>query len=62
MVSDGDRGGLVLGRMGCVGQVGCDLCGSGFWVGGLISVGVILVGNGVVSGWNGMGLVVQRLG
>ena len=27
MVSDG----LVLGRMGCV---GCDLCESGFWVGG----------------------------
>ena len=55
MVSDGDRGGLVLGRVGCVGQVGCDLCGNGFWVGRLISISVILVGNG-------MGLVVQRLG
>ena len=34
MVSNGDHVGLVLGRVGCVGQVGCDLCGSGFWVGG----------------------------
>ena len=34
MVSDGDCGGLVLGRVGCVGQVGCDLYGSGFKVGG----------------------------
>ena len=33
MVSNGDRGGLVLGHVSCVGQVGCDLCGSGFWVG-----------------------------
>ena len=65
MVSDGDHGGLVLGYVGCVGQVGCDLCGSGFWVGGgggLISIGVILVGNGVVSGCRDVGLVVQRLG
>ena len=30
MASDGDRGGLVLGRVGCVGQVSYDLCGSGF--------------------------------
>ena len=30
--------------------------------GGLISIGVILVGNDVVSGCNSMGLVVQRLG
>jgi len=29
--------------------------------GGLISIGVILVGNGVVGGCSGMGLVVQRL-
>ena len=29
---------------------------------GLISVGVILVGNGVVSGCRDVGLVVQRLG
>ena len=65
MVSDGDRGGLVLGCVGWVGQVGCDLCGSGFWIGGsggLISIGVILVGNGVVSGCNAVDLVVQRLG
>ena len=41
----------------CVG-VGFGLVGGS----GLISIGVILVGNGVVSGWNGMGLVVQRLG
>ena len=34
MVSDGDHDGLVLGRVGCVGQVDCDLCGSGFSVGG----------------------------
>ena len=34
MVSDGDRDGLVLGRVGCVGYVGCDLCRSGFWVSG----------------------------
>ena len=34
MVSDGDCNGLVLGHVGCVGQVGCDLCGSGFWVDG----------------------------
>ena len=34
MVSNGDRGGLVLSHVGCVGQAGCDLCGSGFWVGG----------------------------
>ena len=58
MVSDGDRDGLVLGRVGCVGYVGCDLCGSGFWVSGWWWVDFnrcILVGNGV-------GLVVQRLG
>ena len=30
--------------------------------GGLISIGVILVGNDVVSGCSSMGLVVQRLG
>ena len=29
---------------------------------GLISIGVILVGNGVVNGCSGVGLVVQRLG
>ena len=34
MVNDGDHSGLVLGCMGCVGQVGYDLCGSGFWVDG----------------------------
>ena len=34
MVSDGDRDGLVLARVGCVGQVGYDLCESGFWIGG----------------------------
>ena len=34
VVNDGDCGGLVLGCVGCVGQVGCDLCGSGFWIGG----------------------------
>ena len=34
MVSNGDRDGLVLGCVGCVGQVGCDLCESGFWIGG----------------------------
>ena len=62
MVSDGDRGGLVLGRVGCVGQVGCDLCGNGFWVGRLISISVTLVGNGMVSGCSSVGLVVQRLG
>ena len=32
MVNNGDHDGLVLGRVGYVGQVGCDLCG--FWVGG----------------------------
>ena len=30
MASDGDRGGLVLGRVSCVDQVSYDLCGSGF--------------------------------
>ena len=30
--------------------------------GGLILIGVILVGNGVVSGCSGVDLVVQRLG
>ena len=30
--------------------------------GGLISIGVIFVGNGVVNGCSGVGLVVQRLG
>ena len=34
MVSDGDHSGLVLGCVGSMGQVGCDLGGSGFWVGG----------------------------
>ena len=41
----------------CVG-VGFGLVGDG----GLISIGVTLVGNGVVSGCSSVGLVVQRLG
>nr|POF22813.1 hypothetical protein CFP56_09788 [Quercus suber] len=65
VVSDGDRGGLMLGRMGCLGQ-GVVICvGVGFGLmggGGLISIGVILVGNNMVSGCYGVGLVVQRLG
>ena len=62
MVSDGDRDGLVWvvwvsWAVICVG-VGFRSVGGG----GLISIGVILVGNGVVNGCNGVGLVVQRLG
>ena len=66
MVRDGDRGGLVL--VAWVVYVrwvviyvrkGFGLVGGG---GGLISIGVILVGNDMVSGCSGMGLVVQRLG
>ena len=41
MVTNGDRSGLVLGCVGFVGQVGCDLCGNGFWV----------VGGGGVVWW-----------
>ena len=55
MVNDGDHGGLVLGRMGYVGQVGYDLCGSGFGLvggGGLISIGVMQWrGSGGATTW-----------
>ena len=55
MVNNGDHGGLVLGRMGYVGQVGYDLCGSGFGLvggSGLISIGVMQWrGSGGATTW-----------